>query len=138
MLRQCPSTALFCGVRGFTRHSAKRKMVNQSFQCKRVVEGQLVIDIVLDTGCPMVWVRSDLAGEKKFGEGETVTVEIAQAREHDNWSLFGGGSRFSCGGSGGQVYPLSGGCGTYGRIMTVAETVVVMVVPVAMAATTGL
>ena len=74
--RQCPSNVLFCGVKGFTRHSAKRKMVNQPFQCKGVVEGQLVNDIVLDTGCSRTLVRSDLLGEKKFEE-ETITVQCA-------------------------------------------------------------
>ena len=49
-------------------------MVNQPFQCKAVVEGQLVNDIVLDTGCSRTLVRSNLLGEKKF-EGETVTVQ---------------------------------------------------------------
>ena len=33
--QQCPSSALFCGVRGFTRYSTKRKRENRSFQCKR-------------------------------------------------------------------------------------------------------
>ena len=49
-------------------------MVNQPFQCKGVVEGQLVNDIVLDTGCSRTLVRSDLSGEKKFEE-ETITVQ---------------------------------------------------------------
>ena len=51
-------------------------MVNQPFQCKWVVEGLLVNDIVLDTGCSRTLVRSDLLGEKKFGE-ETITVQYA-------------------------------------------------------------
>ena len=49
-------------------------MVNQPFQCKGVVEGQLVNDIVVDTGCSRTLVRSDLLGEKMF-EGETVTIQ---------------------------------------------------------------
>ena len=60
MLRQCPSNILFCGIKGFTRHSVKRKMINQPFQCKGVVEGQLVNDMVSDTSCSRTLVRSDL------------------------------------------------------------------------------
>ena len=48
--QQCSSNVLFCGVRGFTKHSAIRKMVNKRFQCKGIVAGQLINDIVLDTG----------------------------------------------------------------------------------------
>ena len=73
--RQCPTSALFCGVRGFTRYSAKRKRLSQLFQCKGVVEGQLVNDIVLDTGCSRTLVRSDLLREKDFSQDETVTVQ---------------------------------------------------------------
>ena len=40
----------------------RQKRENGSFQCKLkgVVEGQLVNDIVLDTGCYRTLVRSDL------------------------------------------------------------------------------
>ena len=76
MLRQYPSNVLLCGVKGFTRHSAKRKMVNQPFQYKGVVDGQLVNDIVLDTSCSRALVRSDLLGEKKF-EGEAAIIQCA-------------------------------------------------------------
>ena len=67
---------MFCGVEGFTRHSANTEMINQPFQYKGVVEGHLVNDIVLDTGCSRTLARSDLLGEKQF-EGETVTVQCA-------------------------------------------------------------
>ena len=68
MSQQCPSNVLFCGVKGFTRHSAKRKVVNQPYQCKGVVEGQLVNDIVLDTDCSRTLVRSDRLGDKSLKE----------------------------------------------------------------------
>ena len=31
MSRQCPSSALFCGVRGFTRYSTRQKRKNRPF-----------------------------------------------------------------------------------------------------------
>ena len=77
MSRQCPTSALFCGVKGYTRYSAKRKRLSQPFQCKGVVEGQLVNDIVLDTGYSRTLVRSDLLREKDFSQEETVTVQCA-------------------------------------------------------------
>ena len=51
--------------------------LNQPFQCKGTVEGQLVNNIVLDTGCSRTLVRSDLLREKDFSQGETVTVQCA-------------------------------------------------------------
>ena len=60
--------------KGFTRYSTRRKRENRPYQCKGVVEGQLVNDIVLDTGCSR---RSDLLREKDFSQGETVTVQCA-------------------------------------------------------------
>ena len=77
MSRQCPTSALFCEVKGFTRYSAKRKRLSQPFQCKGVVEGQLVNDIVLDTGCSRTLVRSDLLREKDFSQEATVAVQCA-------------------------------------------------------------
>ena len=41
------------------------------------VIGQLVNDIVLDTGCSRTLVRSDLLREKDFSRGETITVQCA-------------------------------------------------------------
>ena len=72
--RQCPNSALFCGVTFFTRYSTRQKRENRPYQCKEVVEGQLANDIVLDTGCSRTLVRSDLWREKDFSQGETVTV----------------------------------------------------------------
>ena len=51
--------------------------LNQLFQCKGAVEGQLLNDIALDTGCSRTLVRSDLLREKDFSQGETVTVQCA-------------------------------------------------------------
>ena len=81
MSRQYPSSFLFCGVKGFTRHSTKRRMVNQPFQCKGIVEGQLVNDMVLDISCFRTLVRSDLLGEKKF-KGKTFTVQCMYSYTH--------------------------------------------------------
>ena len=75
--RQCPSNALFCGVRSSTSYSARKKRVNQLFRCEGVVEGQLVNDIVLDTGCSRTLVRSDLLGEENLRQGKTITVQCA-------------------------------------------------------------
>ena len=62
--QQCPSSALFYGERGFTRYSTRQKSENRP--CKETVEGQLVNDIVLDTGCSRTLVRSDLLRDKDF------------------------------------------------------------------------
>ena len=77
MSRQCPTSALFCGVKGFTRYSAKRKRLNQPFQCKGAVEDQLANYIGLDTSCSRTLVRSDLLREKDFSQGGTVPVQCA-------------------------------------------------------------
>ena len=105
--RQCPSNVLFCGVKGFTRHPAKRKMVNQPFQCKGVVEGQLVNDIVLDTGCSRTLVRSDLLGERKFEE-ETITVQCA----HGDVVTYPLASGLSNSDKSGTSFPSNTDCGS--------------------------
>ena len=51
--------------------------VYHPFRCKGMVEGQLVNDIVLDTGCSRTLVRSDLVGEENCKPGEKVTVQCA-------------------------------------------------------------
>ena len=55
----------------------RQKRKNRPFQCKGVVEGQLVNDTALDTGCSRTLVRSDLSREKDFSGGEAVTVQCA-------------------------------------------------------------
>ena len=57
----------------------KRGKIRRPYQCNGVVEGQLVNDIVLDTGCSScrTLVRSDLLREKDFNQRETVTVQCA-------------------------------------------------------------
>ena len=42
-----------------------------------MVEGQLVSDIVLDTGCSRTLVHSDLVSDEKLRQGEAVTVQCA-------------------------------------------------------------
>ena len=37
--RQCPNSALFCGVRFSTTYSTRQKRENRPYQCKGVVEG---------------------------------------------------------------------------------------------------
>ena len=74
--RQCPSDALFCKERSSTK-PVGRGLVHQPFQCKGVVEGQFVNDIVLDTGCLRTLVRSDLVEEQNRKHGETVTIQCA-------------------------------------------------------------
>jgi len=67
--RQCPSEAYFCG---------NRKLVRQSFCCEGFVEGQVVNDIALDSGCSRTLERSDLVGEKGRGLRKPVTMQCAQ------------------------------------------------------------
>ena len=71
--RQCPSNAMFCKARTVTECLSD----NHPFRCKGMVEGQLVNDIVLDTGCSRTLVRSDLVGEENCKPGEKVTVQCA-------------------------------------------------------------
>ena len=75
--RQCPSEAFFCRTRRSVGYRGSRKPVRQLFWCKRLVEGQFVNDIVLDTGCSRTLVRSDLVEEKTHGLRKTVTVQCA-------------------------------------------------------------
>ena len=80
-LRQCPSEASFCGIKG-TRKSDKyhgrRPEVRQTFCCKGFVEGQFVNDIVLDTGCSRTLVRSDLVKKNRLNvEKSVVYMEIS-------------------------------------------------------------
>ena len=43
----------------------------------RIVEGQEVADILLDTGCSRALVRRDLVNEEKMLEGEAVKIRYA-------------------------------------------------------------
>ena len=63
---KCPAKVLFCG--GSLAKQATRS---------GVVEGQIVEDIVLDTGCSRTMVHSSLVGEGKQLDGEAVTVRCA-------------------------------------------------------------
>ena len=65
---RCPNNSnLFCDAVG-TRVSVRRP---------GVVEGTMVQDIILDTGCSQTMVREDLAKTSKMLEGEAVTVRCA-------------------------------------------------------------
>ena len=46
-------------------------------RCEGMVEGQLVSDIVLDTGCSRTLVHSDLVSDEKLRQGDAVTVQCA-------------------------------------------------------------
>ena len=48
-----------------------------SVRRKGVVEGTMVQDIILDTGCSQTMVRQNLARTSKILEGEAVTVRCA-------------------------------------------------------------
>ena len=75
--RQCPSDALFCGARNPASYSGIGQLETQPFQCERVVEGQFVNDIVLDTGCSRTLVRNDLVGEESLRLGKAVSIQCA-------------------------------------------------------------
>ena len=65
---RCPNNSnLFCSAVG-TRLSVRRP---------GIVEGTMVQDIILDTGCSQTMVREDLAKTSKLLEGEAVTVRCA-------------------------------------------------------------
>ena len=66
-------SAMFCKGRMVTKCFSD----NHPFQCKGVVDGQFVNDIVLDTGCSRTLVRGDLVGEENCKPGEKVTVQCA-------------------------------------------------------------
>ena len=71
--RQCPSGSFYCGARSPYK-SSKSKFLSR---CEGMVEGQLVSDIVLDTGCSRTLVHSDLVSDEKLRQGEAVTVQCA-------------------------------------------------------------
>ncbi|XP_065901363.1 uncharacterized protein [Dysidea avara] len=71
--RQCPSGSFYCGARNPYK-SSKSKFLSR---CEGMVEGQLVSDIVLDTGCSRTLVHSDLVSDEKLRQGEAVTVQCA-------------------------------------------------------------
>jgi len=67
----CPSDAMFCRSEGW------KQQANQPFQCQGLVEGQVVEDIVLDTGCSTTLLRGDLVGTENLISGRVITVQRA-------------------------------------------------------------
>ena len=70
--KQCPSKALFCRNRNELRSTVKDTVLHQG-----VVNGFLVDDILLDTGCSKTIVRRDLVGEERWLEGESTVIQCA-------------------------------------------------------------
>eukprot|EP00731_Ephydatia_muelleri_P033526 Em0031g34a len=65
---RCPEKAMYCG--DSLRHKA-------ALQKAGVVEGQIVEDIVLDTGCSKTLIHHALVPRKKMLQGEAVTIRCA-------------------------------------------------------------
>ena len=65
---RCPEKAMYCG--DSLRHKA-------ALQKAGVVEGQMVEDIVLDTGCSKTLIHHALVPRKKMLQGEAVTIRCA-------------------------------------------------------------
>ena len=65
---RCPEKAMYCG--DSLRHKA-------ALQKAGVVEGQVVEDIVLDTGCSKTLIHHALVPQKKMLQGEAVTIRCA-------------------------------------------------------------
>jgi len=72
--RQCPSEAFYGGARAARKSSQSKSVVNK---CKGKVEGHLVSDIVLDTGCSRTLVHRDFVKEEKFVGGGSVVIQCA-------------------------------------------------------------
>ena len=65
---RCPEKAMYCG--DSLRHKA-------ALQKAGVVEGKMVEDIVLDTGCSKTLIHHALVPRKKMLQGEAVTIRCA-------------------------------------------------------------
>ena len=79
--RQCPSRALFCGNTNKPRVDTKGTVVQQG-----VVNGLLVDDLLLDTGCSKTIVRSDLVQDDQWLEGESIIIQCAHGDAmHIQW-----------------------------------------------------
>ena len=70
--KQCPSKALFCGHRNKPRSAVEGTVLRQG-----VVNGFLVNDVLLDTGCSKTIVQRDLVGEEQWLEGESAIIQSA-------------------------------------------------------------
>ena len=68
--KQCPSKALFCGNRNKPRGAVEGTVLRQG-----VVNGFLVDDLLLDTGCSKTIVRRDLVGEEQWLKGESTIIQ---------------------------------------------------------------
>ena len=70
--KQCPSKALFCGNRNKPRGAVEGTVLRQG-----VVNGFLVDDLLLYTGCSKTIVRRDLVGEEQWLGGESTIIQCA-------------------------------------------------------------
>ena len=70
--KQCPSKALFCGDRNKPRGVVVGTVLRQG-----VVNGFLVNDLLLDTGCSKTIVQRDLMEEEQWLEGELTIIQCA-------------------------------------------------------------
>ena len=70
--KQCPSKALFCGNRNKPRGAVEGTVLRQG-----VVNGFMVDDLLLDTGCSKTIVRRDLVGEEQWLGGESTIIRCA-------------------------------------------------------------
>ena len=70
--KQCPSKALFCGNRNKLRGTVEGTVLQQG-----LVNGFLMDDLLLDTGCSKTVVQRDLVGEEQWLEGESTIIHCA-------------------------------------------------------------
>ena len=70
--KPCPSKALFCGNRNKPRGAVEGTVLRQG-----VVNGFLVDDLLLDTGCSKTIVQRDLVGEEQWLGGESTIIQCA-------------------------------------------------------------
>ena len=70
--KQCPSKVLFCGNRNKPRGAIEGTVLRQG-----VINGFLVDDLLVDTGCSKTIVQKDLVGEEQWLEGESIIIQCA-------------------------------------------------------------
>ena len=68
--KQCPSKALFCGNRNKPRGAVDSTVLREG-----AVNGFLVHDLLLHTGCSKTIVRRDLVGEQQWLKGESTIIQ---------------------------------------------------------------
>ena len=68
--KQCPSGALFCGNSSKEKGGVKNTILRQG-----LVNGILVDDLLLDTGCSRTIVRRDLVEDEQWLDGESTIIQ---------------------------------------------------------------